>query len=111
VRARIATTSLLAPLAAFGLLAASPSPSPGAPAHPATIIVTCPSTPLWTFESGADVPTGVPDPGVTLGQRFGYRGTRTTLAGVIYYQTDIPAVEPGLAGTHYWVEQRCASVS
>ncbi len=112
---------LLAPFAVLALIAvspvAAPSPSPqpavngGSPAPRSSITITCAHTPLWTFATGGDSPTRAPEPGVSLGQRFGYLGTRTTLEGVIYYQTDIAAVEPSLGGTHYWVEQSCASLS
>jgi hypothetical protein len=89
-------------------LAASPSPSPSP--RGATIAITCPHTPLWTFATG-DVPTRAREPDATLGQRFGFVAARTTLDGFTYYETDIPAVEPGLAGTNYWVVSTCASIS
>jgi|SRR5579884_118523 len=91
-----------------------PSPAPPSPHASATaprLTITCPRTPLWTFATGADVPSRAREPDVTLGQRFGYLGSRTTLGGIVYDQTDIVAVEPDLLGTHYWVLRSCASRS
>jgi hypothetical protein len=116
--ARAAFGLALPALAALALLAAAPSPGPGAsPASSAapaaeaarTLSVVCQHTPLWVFASGNDRPSRAAQPEATLGQRFGLvSGPRTTLSGFGFYETDIVAVEPGLAGQHYWLSQACA---
>jgi hypothetical protein len=132
--ARAAFGLAMPALAALALLAATPSPgpdpgaspasaaspvsatSPGSSAAPAaspaaarTLSVVCQRTPLWVFASGNDRPSRAAQPEATLGQRFGLvSGPRTTLSGFQFYETDIVAVEPGLAGQHYWLSQACA---
>lgn len=100
-------------LAPFALTAASPapgaSPAPSASAAARTLSVVCQRTPLWVFAPGNDRPSRAAQPQATLGQRFGLvSGPRSTLSGFQFYETDIAAVEPGLAGQHYWLSQACA---
>ena len=99
--------TLLAPLAAAVLLAASPAPSP-APAT--TITVVCRRAPLYVFLSGTDRPVRAHAPETTQGQRFGLvSGPRTTLDSFQYYETDIVVAEPGYApNAHYWLSRDCA---
>ena len=112
---------LLAPLAAFALLAAAPSPVPSVSATPVssasaspvarTLSVVCDRTPLYLFVPGAGVnrPIRSGEPQALLGQRFGLvSGPRTTLEGFRYYETNIEVVEPGYRGLHYWLSERCA---
>jgi hypothetical protein len=96
------------------LVSASPGPSAAPAASPAaeaarTLSVVCQRAPLWVFVPGSDRPSRAAQPEVTLGQRFGLvSGPRSTLSGLQFYETDIVAVEPGLAGLHYWLSQACA---
>jgi hypothetical protein len=96
------------------LVSASPGPSAAPAASPAaeaarTLSVVCQRAPLWVFVPGSDRPSRAAQPEVTLGQRFGLvSGPRSTLSGFQFYETDIVAVEPGLAGLHYWLSQACA---
>lgn len=99
--------TLLAPLAAVVLLAASPSPNP---APPATLTVVCRQTPLYVFNTGTDRPVRARTPDATQGQRFGLvSGPRTTLDSFQYYETDIAVIEPGYGpNAHYWISRDCA---
>jgi hypothetical protein len=99
--------TLLAPLAAAVLLAASPSPNP---APGATLTVVCRQTPLYVFNTGTDRPVRARTPAATQGQRFGLvSGPRTTLDSFQYYETDIAVIEPGYApNAHYWISRDCA---
>lgn len=107
--ARAAFGLALPALAALALLAAAPSPTPDASPAARTLSVVCQHTPLWVFASGNDRPSRAAQPEATLGQRFGLvSGPRTTLSGFQFFETDVVAVEPGLAGQHYWLSQVCA---
>jgi hypothetical protein len=99
--------TLLAPLAAALLFAASPPPSPS-PAS--TLTVVCRQTPLFVFQTGNDRPVRAHTPDVTQGQRFGLvSGPRTTLQSFQYYETDIIVAEPGYApNARYWISRDCA---
>ncbi|GAC1574512.1 MAG: hypothetical protein NVS3B7_06440 [Candidatus Elarobacter sp.] len=98
--------SLLAPIAALGLLAASPSPD--AVSAP-TLTVVCDVAPFFVFVPGSDRPARARTPDARLGERFGLvSGPRTTLAGTQYFETDVTVVEPGPPGAHYWIGRDCA---
>lgn len=98
--------------AAAGLVvttAVAPSPVPaGSP--PSTLLsVVCARAPLYVFAPGNDRPNRARTPDARLGERFGLvSGPRTTLSGFQYYETDVPVVEPGYPGAHYWIARGCA---
>jgi hypothetical protein len=97
--------TLLAPLAAAVLLAASPA----SPAPAGTLTVVCRQAPLYVFQTGNDRPVRAHTPDATQGQRFALvSGPRTTLQSFQFYETDIVVTEPGYApNAHYWISRDC----
>jgi hypothetical protein len=102
---------LAAPLAALALVAASPAPN--ADTQPTSITITCQATPFYVFPAGQNLAQRISGPSATLGQRFRLlRGPRTTLEGFQYYETDVPANQPGYpTATRAWVRSDCAQPS
>jgi hypothetical protein len=93
-------------LLALALAVATPAPPAAVSPH---ISVTCARAALWLWPANASRPTRAAVPPATLGARFGrLAGPRTTLAGVPYVETDIPAIEPGHRGEFYWLATACA---
>jgi hypothetical protein len=108
------TNALLAAAAALAFVAAgpdapSPAPASSPPAAAGGLSIACKRTPLWLFPPDVNRPQRSATPDATLGARFGYvSGPRATLESTVFYETDVPAIENGYRGQHYWVSDRCA---
>jgi hypothetical protein len=95
-------------LLALALAAATPAPAV-VPARP-HVSVTCSRAALWLWPANASRPVRAEVPPATLGARYvRLAGPRTTLGGIPYVETDVPAVEPGHRGEFYWLAAACAT--
>ncbi|GAC1536921.1 MAG: hypothetical protein NVS2B17_08980 [Candidatus Velthaea sp.] len=88
------------------------APSPAAPPGRSASIV-CERTHLYLWSRSQSLPLRTPTSNdALLGQRFTIvSGPRTTPDSSLFYELDIPVVEPGYGPDgHYWILTDCVSV-